>query len=87
MARGYTIITIGLPIPFPQKLLWVIGEPIRPPSPESIISLDENSEQFRKLVDELHSKFCDELTGIFERHKHNYGWYEQEEPMHLQSFL
>lgn len=63
---------IGLPIPFQQRLLWVIGNPIHPPVIDQ--NIDENSEEFRNLVDDLHSKFCDELIGIFERHKHRYGW-------------
>lgn len=62
----------GLPIPLQQRLLYVIGNPIHPPILDT--SYDENSEEFREMVDKLHSKFCDELIGIFERHKHRYGW-------------
>lgn len=62
----------GLPIPFQQRLVWVIGKPIHPPSIDS--SIQEDSEQFKAIVDKLHAQFCDELVGIFERHKHHYGW-------------
>ena len=62
----------GLPIPFQQRLLWVIGKPIHPPTIDG--SLTEDSVEFNELTDQMHQRFCDELTGIFERHKHYYGW-------------
>mmetsp|Transcript_4766 Transcript_4766/g.7011 ORF Transcript_4766/g.7011 Transcript_4766/m.7011 type:complete len:357 (-) Transcript_4766:67-1137(-) len=62
----------GLPIPLQKKLLYVLGEPIRMPKGAS--ALDENSAQFRDLVDKVHKEFCDELTRMFERNKHRYGW-------------
>jgi 1-acyl-sn-glycerol-3-phosphate acyltransferase len=55
----------GLPIPFRQKLLYVLGQPIFPPQ-----NIGDLSEQ----VNQMHSKFCEELMRIFDRHKEAYGW-------------
>lgn len=56
----------GLPIPFRQKLLYVMGNPIHP---VAINSGDDST-----AVDEMHKQFCDELIRIFDRHKEAYGW-------------
>ena len=61
----------GLPIPFRQKLFYVMGDPI--------ISTNNNGEaqtpeQENELVDELHQKFCEELMRLFENNKDIYGW-------------
>ena len=57
----------GLPIPFRQKLLYVIGNPIYPPSAGTISNPD-------LAVDVMHQQFCGELHRIFNRHKESYGW-------------
>lgn len=57
----------GLPIPYRQKLLYVIGNPIYPPSTSAI----SNS---NLAVDVMHEQFCTELHRIFDRHKEAYGW-------------
>ena len=57
----------GLPIPFRQKLLYVVGDPVVPPSVGGSGDEDE-------AVDEMHQRFCDELVRIFERNKESYGW-------------
>jgi len=48
----------GLPIPFRQQLMYVIGKPIQP------------SEDTAKMQRD----FADELVRIFDRHKEAYGW-------------
>ncbi|GKY96042.1 hypothetical protein MPSEU_000564500 [Mayamaea pseudoterrestris] len=55
----------GLPIPFRQRLLYVIGHPVHPPTRGG------NDEE---KVDQMHQQFCDELMRLFERHKKAYGW-------------
>jgi Diacylglycerol acyltransferase len=57
----------GLPIPFRQKLLYVMGNPIHP------VSVDSGGDG-AAAVDEMHKQFCDELVRIFDRHKEAYGW-------------
>jgi 1-acyl-sn-glycerol-3-phosphate acyltransferase len=58
----------GLPVPFRQKLLYVMGNPITPPPAGG----DVVEQQY--AVDEMHKQFCDELMRIFDRHKEAYGW-------------
>jgi 2-acylglycerol O-acyltransferase 2 len=56
----------GLPVPFRQKLTYVMGNPMWP---------DKRSAQsFEDQVDAMHSEFCKELTNLFERYKGSYGW-------------
>ena len=55
----------GLPIPFRQKLSYIIGSPIHPPA--DIHSPD-------CAVDEMYTLLCYELQSLFERHKDAYGW-------------
>jgi Diacylglycerol acyltransferase len=57
----------GLPIPYRQKLLYVIGNAIYPPSTSTISNPD-------LAVDAMHEQFCTELHRIFDRHKEAYGW-------------
>jgi 1-acyl-sn-glycerol-3-phosphate acyltransferase len=59
----------GLPMPFRQKLLYVMGQPIFPPETAN----GENS-ILDQQVDEMQSQFCEELVRIFDRHKESYGW-------------
>lgn len=56
----------GLPMPFRQRLLYVMGNPIFPPAPSNA--------EFDEQVDTLHARFCDELIALFDRHKESYGW-------------
>ena len=60
----------GLPIPFRQRLMYVIGQPIFPPS----ISGNSGAGVEEDRIDEMHARFCAELTRIFDRHKGSYGW-------------
>ena len=68
----------GLPIPYRQKLMYIIGNPIIGPS--SLSTLNNNSggngvhDYENQIVDEMHQQFCNELTRIFHRHKKAYGW-------------
>jgi hypothetical protein len=65
----------GLPIPYRQRLLYVMGNPIVPPSSSSSSSSASNlllNEAAQ--VDDMHKQFCDELHRIFDRHKEAYGW-------------
>ena len=67
----------GLPIPFRQRLLYVIGNPIHPPPTTTTMigqgGIGEQQQQ-QQAVDDMHKQFCDELMRIFERHKEAYGW-------------
>lgn len=58
----------GLPIPFRQRLLYVVGNPITPPS------ATEAGIGEQQAVDKMHKQFCCELLRIFDRHKEAYGW-------------
>lgn len=65
---------LGLPIPFQQRLMYVIGKTIFPPLAigEDVSTLE--GEEFERKVDEMHGAFCEEITRIFERNKEHYGW-------------
>jgi 1-acyl-sn-glycerol-3-phosphate acyltransferase len=56
----------GLPIPFRQKLSYVIGHPVNPP----LIANENQRDTVETMMDEL----CQELHRIFDRHKEAYGW-------------
>ena len=65
----------GLPMPFRQRLLYVLGSPIFPPymqdgSPVPV----EGDSAFDEQVNAMHTRFCKELVALFERHKESYGW-------------
>ena len=75
----------GLPIPFRQRLSYVIGDPLFPEELSSTMASSSSSSSSSSLhltnaetegrrVDELHQRFCDELLRIFDRHKEAYGW-------------
>ena len=76
----------GLPIPFRQRLLYVSGDPLYPSTyrqggdggggpPDSNAAVPALTDAaFEKEVEELHTKFCDEIMRLFERHKDSYGW-------------
>lgn len=60
----------GLPIPFRQRLSYVVGDPILPhPAPASA-----PGDAMELQVDDMHARFCSELIRLFERHKEAYGW-------------
>lgn len=59
--------SLGLPIPFRQKLSYVVGQPVLPPSPT-------NGLHVTNAVDCMMDELCRELQRIFERHKEAYGW-------------
>ena len=66
---------LGLPIPFRQRLMYVIGKTIWPSITTS--SSDVNSlagEQFDERVQQMHDAFCKEIIRIFDRNKTHYGW-------------
>jgi hypothetical protein len=70
----------GLPIPFRQRLLYVMGQPIMPASLDSIgngAAQNDNTVAVagvEQQVDDMHARFCDELLRLFDRHKEAYGW-------------
>ena len=69
----------GLPIPFRQKLFYVMGDPIHPSTVLGGTGTNgaappHTSEQEDKLVHQLHQKFCEELMRVFENNKAIYGW-------------
>jgi hypothetical protein len=73
----------GLPIPFRQRLLYVMGQPIMPASLDSIgnggganndITNAVAIAGVEQQVDDMHARFCDELLRLFDRHKEAYGW-------------
>ena len=69
----------GLPIPFRQRLTYVVGDPIPPPSPPTTISTGVGADGTTTVVDEaqvdaMYEQFCQELHRLFERHKEAYGW-------------
>lgn len=55
-----------LPIPFRQKLLYVVGRPIHPSS--------GSQAAFDERVDEMFANYCQEMIRIFDRQKESYGW-------------
>jgi hypothetical protein len=74
----------GLPIPFRQRLLYVMGQPIMP---SSLVgggggggaNMNDNTGTLavagvEQQVDDMHARFCDELLRLFDRHKESYGW-------------
>jgi 1-acyl-sn-glycerol-3-phosphate acyltransferase len=58
----------GLPIPFRQRLSYVIGEPILLPSSGDFGTVSDAQ------VEEMRQLFCAELQRLFDRHKEAYGW-------------
>ncbi len=59
---------LGLPIPFRQRLMYVMGRTIYPP-------LDiESGELLDQQAQDMHHRFCDEIIRIFENNKEHYGW-------------
>jgi len=60
----------GLPIPFRKKFLYVVGQPIHPPSD----AVEVGSPEFEQQVDDMHHQFCEAMTQLFEKYKSYYGW-------------
>lgn len=59
---------LGLPIPFRQRLMYVMGKTLYPP-------LDIGSgDLLDQQAQEMHHRFCDEIVRIFENNKDHYGW-------------
>jgi hypothetical protein len=68
----------GLPIPFRQRLLYVMGQPIMPSGNGAGANIDNlgtlAAAGMEQQVDDMHTRFCDELLRLFDRHKEPYGW-------------
>ncbi len=60
---------LGLPIPYRQRLMYVIGNSIWPATKSNL-----TEEQLDKLVQRMHIAFCNEIKRIFDRNKGHYGW-------------
>ena len=59
---------MGLPIPFRQRLMYVMGKTIYPPlNVESGQLLEEQAQEMQR-------RFCDEIIRIFDNNKEHYGW-------------
>ena len=67
----------GLPIPFRQRLLYVMGSPIFPPSLADNDNNGRPREVSAQQVNKMHEKFCNELIRIFDKYKVSYGWDEK----------
>ena len=64
----------GLPLPFRQRLTYVMGEPILPPSTTTSTNAMLVGPELDAQIDHMHQQFCQSLQSIFERHKEAYGW-------------
>jgi hypothetical protein len=68
---------LGLPIPFRQKLLYVVGQPLFPPSMTHLchrMDDDGSDHSFQDKVNEFHQLFCDKIVELFNCYKKYYGW-------------
>ena len=61
----------GLPIPFRQKLFFVMGDPVDMPDDDAAVRQDNNEDE---LMNIMYQQFCNELTRLFENNKETYGW-------------
>ena len=61
----------NLPIPFRQRLMYVMGETIYPPLDD--MKHDDDT-LFNQQAQDMHDRFCDEVMRIFERNREHYGW-------------
>mmetsp|Transcript_2562 Transcript_2562/g.6023 ORF Transcript_2562/g.6023 Transcript_2562/m.6023 type:complete len:385 (-) Transcript_2562:1281-2435(-) len=69
----------GLPIPFRQRLLYVMGRPVYPPlhnSASPVAHRDSSSDFVNKNAEVMYEQYVRELIRIFDRHKESYasGW-------------
>jgi hypothetical protein len=74
---------MGLPIPFRQRLLYVMGKPVFPEHQQQISSsttivgrTTPTNMDIDMQADDMYKKYCQELIRIFDRHKESYasGW-------------
>jgi len=65
---------MGLPIPFRQRLLYVVGQPIYPSSDYKYRDFVTNGTEFEAQVDEMHRKVCYSIINLFDKYKEYYGW-------------
>lgn len=72
----------GLPIPFRQKIFYVMGDALKPnmsssgqggAAPNNHGHSTTNTHEEEMVLD-LHQRFCEELMRLFENHKELYGW-------------
>lgn len=60
----------GLPIPYRQRLSYVLGDPIYPAN-----DVDASTAAgMEEATEDMYKRFCEELSRIFDRHKEGYGW-------------
>jgi 1-acyl-sn-glycerol-3-phosphate acyltransferase len=64
----------GLPIPFRQRLLYVVGQPIYPLSDSKDGGILEDGKDVDAQVDEMHRKLCTSIINLFDKYKEYYGW-------------
>eukprot|EP00533_Pseudo-nitzschia_delicatissima_P008406 CAMPEP_0116088820 /NCGR_PEP_ID=MMETSP0327-20121206/6077_1 /TAXON_ID=44447 /ORGANISM="Pseudo-nitzschia delicatissima, Strain B596" /LENGTH=365 /DNA_ID=CAMNT_0003579933 /DNA_START=130 /DNA_END=1224 /DNA_ORIENTATION=+ len=70
----------GLPIPFRQRLLYVMGRPIYPQFPDDVGGMttmnSSNSDIVNQAAELMYQQYGQELIRIFDRHKESYaaGW-------------
>jgi len=69
----------GLPIPFRQRLLYVMGRPIYPQSPDNfgaMTTTNSSSDIVNQRAELMFQQYGRELIRIFDRHKESYasGW-------------
>ena len=62
----------GLPIPFRQRLMYVVGKTIWPDLASEMKTGERRIDD--ELVRKMHDAFCDEVQRIFDRNKSHYGW-------------
>lgn len=60
---------MGLPVPFRQRLMYVIGRTIWPSISNNGVDAD-----FDDQVKQMHKAFCKEIIRVFDRNKEHYGW-------------
>ena len=65
---------LGLPIPFRQRLMYVMGRAIWPPLADGEDWSTLERDDLNQRVNNMHDAFCDEIMRIFDRNKEHYGW-------------
>ena len=63
----------GLPLPFRQKLMYIMGQPISPPE-LNFDNCKDSESLLDQQVDDMQARLSEELIRIFDRHKESYGW-------------
>ena len=64
----------GLPIPYRQKLMYIIGHPIVAPTSGANGGGSRSTIDDERYISIMHQQFCTELQRMFEQHKDAYGW-------------